>query len=135
MYAIMIGSRLRSNSLDRAIAAGQDPARSVRLAARAEQLQTRTVRARLADALDRLARSDRERSTRRRVLPSRAAVRANSQELHALAALLRGSSPVCARGVAMLRGLVTDGTGPVYNDRDGDILAAQLSRARAAVSG
>lgn len=135
MYAIMIGARLRSNSLDRAIAAGQDPARTAQLAARAEHLQTRTVRARLADTLDRLARSDRERSMRRRVLPSTAAVRANSQELHALAALLRGSSPVRARGVAMLRRLVTDGTGPVYTDRDGDALAAQLSRARSAVSG
>jgi hypothetical protein len=68
------------------------------------------------------------------VLPHRGAIRANASELQALAALLRGSSAVNARGVAHLRLLVTDGAGPTYTDRIGHALAAALDEARVAAA-
>jgi hypothetical protein len=130
-----LAALVRSSALDRALVDGADPAASPQLAARTARLAARSTRARIADALERLARTEREAPARWRVLPSRSAVRANAPELYALAALLRGPAPVYARGVAMLRMLVTDGTGPAYSDREGDALAQQLCRARTAIGG
>ncbi len=56
----------------------------------------------------------------------------NEPALRELAALLRGSTPVYARGVAMLHALLTDGTGPVYTDPDGALLETRLHEAREA---
>ena len=127
-------ARLRSRSLDRALIAGVDPSATPQLAAHTARITTRSTRVRLADSLDRLARSDAQPVTRWRVRPFRKAARANATELHALAALLRGRTAVRAQGIAMLRTLVTDGTGPVYADRDGDWLAERLQDARIATS-
>jgi hypothetical protein len=113
--------------------AGTDPATSPQLAAHAARITEGPMRRQLAGFLDRLARIDREPTVRARVRPYRRAIQANAPELHALAALLRGSSPVKARGVALLRALVSDGTGPVYTDRDGRTLARDLDNARTAV--
>jgi hypothetical protein len=130
-----IAARLRGHSLDRALIGGADPASRPLLAARAARLTRRATRAQLADELDHFARTEHEPRTPWRVLPSRKAAHANATELHALAAVLRGPSPVRARGVAMLRALLTDGAGVAYTDRSGDQLARELSRARAAVTG
>lgn len=134
-WPVQLAARLRGDALDRALIAGADPVGSPLLAARATALMDRPMRRRVAAHLERLARSDREARSRTRVLPFRRAVRANAQELLALAALLRSSTPVYARGVAMLRRLVTDGTGAAYTDRDGRALAEQLRRARGASCG
>jgi hypothetical protein len=128
-----VAARMRSRSLDRALIGGADPERDPQLAARAATLTTRPMRARIAAGLERLTRVEREPWSRWRVLPFREAVRVNASELHALAAVLRGPSPVYASGVAMLRRLITDGTGPAYTDRDGAALAHELSQARAAI--
>lgn len=130
-----LGARVRSRSLDSELVAGADPAANPQLAARAQRLTARATRLRIAGALERLARTSSESRTSVRVLPSRAAVCANAVELDALAALLRGPVPVYARGIAMLRLLVTDGTGPAYSDRQGGALADALCRARAAIGG
>jgi hypothetical protein len=130
-----MAARLRSHALDDALAEGADPSTSRQLAAHAARITATSMRDDLAASLDSLARSADEPRFPGRVLPSRAAVRANATELHALAALLRGHNPVSARGVAMLRVLVTDGTGPAYTDRNGSVLARGLGSARAAVAG
>jgi hypothetical protein len=131
-----VGARIRSRSLDSELVAGADPAASPQLAARAARLTARSTRLRLAGALERLALSDSERSrTSPHVLPFTTAIRANAGELNELGGVLRGTAPVYARGVAMLRLLITDGTGPVYSDRDGRVLADQLRRARTAIGG
>jgi hypothetical protein len=133
--AVRLAARIRSRSLDRALIDGAKPAGDPQLAARAAALTTRSMRARVADGLERLARAERSPRSRWRVLPFREAVRANASELHALAAVLRGPSPVYARGVAMLGRLITDGTGPAYTDRHGAALARELGAARAAIRG
>jgi hypothetical protein len=126
---------LRRRSLDRALSEGADPADAPYVAAHAARLTTRSTRGRVADALERLISAATEPACLWGVLPSRKAVAANAEELRALAELLRGPSPVYAQGVAMLRILVTDGTGPVYTDRDGRALAARLFGARRAIAG
>jgi len=132
---VRLGARLRSRSLDRALIDGANPAAAPQLAARAAMLTKRSTRARVADGLERLSRVERERRGRWQVLPYREAVHANASELFALAAVLRGPSPVYARGVAMLARLLTDGTGPAYTDHSGTELALELSAARAAIRG
>lgn len=127
-------ARLRSRALDRALVEGADPAASPQLAAHAARITAAASRRELADVLDRLARSARARRSRLRVSPWRAAIRSNAGELHALAALLRGSSAVQPRGVARLRTLVSDGIGPLYTDRDGGALACALDSARELIS-
>jgi hypothetical protein len=107
-----------------------EPSRATQVAAR---LRSRSLET--AARLERLARANPHGSSRRRVLPVTKAIRANASELLALAALLRGRSPVRPRGVAMLRALATDGTGPVFTDRHGEELADQLRKARLATGG
>jgi hypothetical protein len=126
-------ARLHSRALDRALITGADPAEAPQLAAHAARLTTQPSRSRVARALERLARAASEPARLWGILPSRRAIAENAEELRALAALLRGPSPVYAQGVAMLRVLVSDGTGPVYTDNDGGALAAQLFGARRAI--
>jgi hypothetical protein len=134
-WMVRLAARLRSRALDQALGDGADPAARPQLAARAATLTTPSMRAEIANGLERLARTGIEPRTPWRVRPFRSAVHANATELHALAALLRGSTPVHARGVALLRTLLTDGTGPAYTDRQGGALARQLRHARTAVGG
>jgi len=48
--------------------------------------------------------------------------------------MLRRDRPLYARGVAMLNVILTDGTGPAYNDPSGDALTRQLQIARASLA-
>ena len=130
-----LAARLHSHALDRALIDGARANSSPQLAAHAARITARSTRFELADFLDRFARSGHERRAPSRVRPHRAAVTANATELHALAAVLRGCSRVHVRGVAMLRELVSDGTGPAYTDRDGRALDRALGLARAALTG
>ncbi len=126
-------ARIRAHPLDRALTRGADLADSSRLAARAAQLTADHARQRLAGGLDRVLHTPHDRSSPGRVTPSRRAVLRNEPELRELTALLRGSTPVHARGVAMLHALLTDGTGPVYIDPDGALLRRRLQEARGAI--
>jgi hypothetical protein len=133
--AVRIAARLHRSKLDRALSDGADPAESPLIAARAVQLAGSATRARIADGLESLARSAEAPPGRVRVLPPRAAMLANRSELLGLAELLRRDRPLYARGVAALEVLVTDGTGPAYTDRRGDVLARRLQVARAELTG
>jgi hypothetical protein len=134
-WLVRVRARARGRALDRALSCGADPASTPQLAARAATLTNPPMRNEVADVLERLIRTEGEPRSRLRVLPFRNAIRVNADELHALSALLRGSTPVYARGVAMLRTLLIDGTGPAYTDRDGDAFALRLDSVRAAISG
>jgi len=126
-------ARLRSHSLDRALIAGADPAATEQLAARAARLTSASMRREVARALDRLALDERDAPARWQVRPSKRAAATNAAELHALAARLREPGPLYARGIAVLRGLLTEGTSPAYADRRGDLLAQRLRDARVAM--
>jgi hypothetical protein len=126
-----LAMRLRTRSLDDSLIAGADPGANADLAARAARLTSRSMRREVADGLERLA--TRGPAGRLPVAPFRRAIAANATELRALAIRLRGASPVRAPGIAILRRLLSDGTGPAYTDRVGDSLAARLRDAREAI--
>jgi hypothetical protein len=126
-------ARLRGHALDRALIEGADPAATGQLAARAARLTSTSMRMEVARGLDRLALDEREAPKRWQVRPFKRAAAANAPELHALAARLRGPGPLYARGIAMLRTLLTEGNGPAYTDSRGELLAGRLHDARVAM--
>jgi hypothetical protein len=128
-----LAARLRGHALDSALIEGADPAATEQLAARAARLTSRSMRREVARGLDRLALDDRAGGAHWRVRPFRAAAAGNAPELHALAARLREPGPLYVRGIAMLNRLLTEGTGPAYNDYRGDLLAHRLRDARVAM--
>ena len=127
-------AQARGGSLDRALIAGFDPAGSRLMAARALTLGSSRTRASLAAGLERLLEAAQGPPSMRRVRPRSDAVVANALELRAVAAALRSSSPLYARGVAVIDELLSDGTGPAYRG-DADALARRLGEARAAMEG
>jgi len=127
-------ARLRCGSLDRALIAGADPTGSPQLAARTAILTSPRTRALIADGLERLLHVAAEPPCRARVPVRRGPLRANAAELLELAAWLRGTSPLYARGIAILEQLLTDASGPAYLGA-GDELAHRLHEARAALEG
>jgi hypothetical protein len=82
---------------------------------------------RMLDSLDR-------RAPHMRMLPRRAALRANETTLQTIATTLRGSAPVYAPGVALVTSLLSDGMGLAYRG-DAAALAGTLEDARAALAG
>ena len=133
-WSARLVARVFGDRLDRALIDGADPTTSATLAARAALLGSRTTRAELADELDAVLASAQRPPSRLRALPRHAALLANASLLRELASILRGSAPLYVRGIAMVRRLLTDGTGPMYTSRDGTALERALRKARAAVS-
>ncbi len=127
-------ARVRSHELDSALIEGADPAESAALAARAAQLTQSSARAAVADGLERWVEAS-DQLRRWAVIPNRSAIKANRAELWDLAAALRAPVPVYARGVAMLRRLLSNGAGAAYADDDGLSLRTALCEARLAIGG
>jgi hypothetical protein len=125
--------RLRARSgrlgLDRALAAGADPAASPLLAARAAQLVDSDTRQRIAASLERFASTMRLPRGRVRTLPLPGALRRNQDALIELARMLRDGGVLYAQGIAQLELVLCDGTGPAYTDPSGEGLAHQLALA------
>ena len=129
-----MAAHARAGSLDRALIAGANPARSPQLAARAALLTAPRTRALIAGGLGR-ARAGRAGAARALVGGrSRRPLLASAPSCSSWQALLRGDAPLDARGVAMLDELLTDGTGPAYHG-ERDQLARVLREARAALAG
>jgi hypothetical protein len=128
-------ARMRRLELDHELAGGADPAASPLLAARAAQLVAAGARHRLAAALERFVLTAEAPPARVRVLPRRHAVDANRQRMLELAARLRTSGLLYARGIAMLELVLIDGSGPAYTDARGEGLARQLELAGASLGG
>ena len=98
---------LRAPRLDRALAAGADPASEPGLRERARRVTSWRTRRRVAKALEDLEQGP--------GLPVRRDQVAQARELLAeLCAALRSREHVSARGVLLARGIVTDGCGPLY---------------------
>jgi hypothetical protein len=127
-------ARVRAGALDRALMAGADPSSSPQLAARACALTSRRTRAAIANGIERVVKAAWEPAAHSRVTPRRTSVKSAAGELDELAGLLRSRSPLYARGIAMLRGLLRDGAGPVYTGEP-EQLAASLAEARIALAG
>ncbi len=128
-----LAARVRGGALDRALIGGADPAASRQLATRVAQLTSTRKRISIAEDLERLLRVAQSPASRWGVLPRRGPVLAAGAELGALVALLRGSTPLSARGIAMLAQMLGDGTGPVYAGQDD--LKRRLGEARTAMEG
>src|SRR5271170_3692378 len=127
-----MAARMRSQALDRALIAGEDPSSSQQLAARAAYLTSPRTRAAIADGLERLLRAAQGPQRRWWAVSRRGQLLANASRLHELAGLLASDGPLYARGIAMLNQLMTDGTGPAYLG-PGEGLERRLSEALAAL--
>ncbi len=126
-----LAARWNARRLDRALADGISPEANAALALRAQRLTEPDRRWSLAGALRRIVRdADRNRPARGfRVVPNRRAVKAAREALSRLADTLDDPGPVSAQGVARAWLLLTDGTGPLYNARDGLLLSACAAQA------
>ncbi len=127
-------ARVRARALDRALISGADPSDSTQLAARACKLTSPSNRALLATGIERLLAAAIAPPSRAHLAPQRATVLAQDGQLRELVTLLRGWSPLYARGLAMLGELLTDGTGPVYRGQP-EALGWRLEEARGALAG
>jgi hypothetical protein len=101
--------------LDRLLAEGADPGRSAALALRARQLTSRHSRDRLAKSIDHLVRvADCPPRWSPIGQPAHPSVHAARTHLQRVSEILRGSSLVYARGVALSDALVHDVESPLY---------------------
>jgi hypothetical protein len=84
----------------------------------------------LAGSLDRLVKETETPTSRffrgAVIPPCRAAVSAQIPQIRVLATRLRSKKPVRAEGMARLRLLLCDGTGPVYSRKRSGMLPAAL---------
>jgi hypothetical protein len=127
----------RAARLDRELAEGARPESGAVLAARATQLASERYRRRLTASLRRvLASAGRPGDARPARVPlSTGRISRSAPDLSALADSLAAPGPVAAQGVAIVTGLLGDGTGPLYGGPGPDDLAAVIERARAALGG
>ena len=109
-------ARLRWRSLDRRLAAGEDPLGSELLIERAAQLTRPAARVDTARELERaIALADEPMHWRNGAVPvARAEVVRALPTLLRLIERLRDGLPAWPAGVAAVRQLLTDGNGPLY---------------------
>lgn len=125
----------RAGLLDRQLAAGTSPRLSPVLALRAQTLTARRSRERVADGLARAIRDARAGTPgfSAAVRPHRQELLAASTVIGTLERRLRAAEPVSARGVALLRTLLSDGASPLYRPHERGALGSQLRAAAAAL--
>jgi len=102
---------------------------------RGERITSRRQRERVADGLARVVR-DAQAVTHgfsAAVHPDRREVLAARTVIAALHRRLRAPEPVTPRGVILLRGLLTDGNGPLYRPSEPGALGSRLRAAAAAL--
>jgi hypothetical protein len=127
-------TRFRAAALDRALAAGTSPESTVALAVHAQHLYNGTQRSLLARSLRRVGASSEAPPSRRLLAPlDREAVRRARTELEMLAGRLASTEPLDVRGVARVRTLLADGTGPLYGEREPGRLRHELVTALASL--
>ncbi|MFL5859902.1 MAG: hypothetical protein ACJ780_03860 [Solirubrobacteraceae bacterium] len=123
-------TRLRPRQLDRALASHVSPDSSAALSLRAHTLISMSARAGLAGSISQLVK-EAEHSTGPltfRVPICRAKILRSRETLAALADRLVSRDPVDACGVAQVRLLLTDGSGPIYCRPTADDLEPALKR-------
>jgi hypothetical protein len=105
------------DELDEWLAHGADPMSDPLLGRRAGQLCSRSLRAELADTLERALRDARSLWSLSARLPlRRAAVLRCADEVLAVARRLRAPEPLDPAGAAMVARLIFNGTSPLYRD-------------------
>jgi hypothetical protein len=123
-------ARLRARQFDSALAAGISPATRAPIAIRARALVGTENRRALAASLRRAAGGGCGRPAfGSRVTPSRAQIAGARPDVERLARRLAGADPVDARGVALTRGLLSDGAGPLFWARSPESLRVRLREA------
>jgi hypothetical protein len=128
---------LRHAALDRRLADGADAIDRRELTVRAWQITRPRALERLARALEGiLIDAERPRPAHGPAVPVCCEeVEVARDEILRLVERLREPRPVCPRGVALARLLLTDGTGPLYAPSPNDELWRRLHRAAAALDG
>jgi hypothetical protein len=127
-----LGARLRVGALDRALASGAPPESDVALTLHARRLIAPRTRRRLARTLQSMVATTR-RPPRPPLRPPGAQVAVAGEDLLALADRLEDPGPVEARGVALVRMLLSDGGGPLHSRGAAGRLAAAAHEAAAAL--
>ena len=126
-----LAARLGSTRLDAQLARGVAPNATPSLALRAQALGQSGFRTMLGERIREVlddARGPRRMSLARVPL-NRKGVLAAAEELEELARRLLSPGPLAARGVAQVRLLLIDGTGPLYFSRAGEELRTVVARA------
>jgi hypothetical protein len=121
-----VRARVRATALDRQLAAGATPEASVALALHAARVYGQTQRRLLARSLTRIAEASEPASARVGVPVDRVAVERARDELEAVADRLNADGPVSVRGVALIRLLLADGSGPLYRTAPPELLRREL---------
>jgi hypothetical protein len=122
-------ARMRASALDHELAAGASPESSVPLAVHAGRLCEPAQRHLLARSITRIvAASDAPARSRLKTPVCRPAVQGVRPELAALAGRLSASGPVDVHGVARVRTLLADGTGPLYRPAPPERLRRELAQ-------
>ena len=127
-------ARVRTSDLDRQLAAGAAPETSVPLALHAGRLCQPAERRTLARSLANIAAAAEAPAGPRLKTPiCRPAVRRACAELAAVAGRLTSAGPVDVHGVARVRALLADGTGPLYRPAPPERLRHELTEVLAAL--
>jgi len=112
-----LGARIRRSALDLELAFGASPESSVALAVHARYLCRPEQRRVLGRTLAGIARAAETPAARRSKAPlSLHAISLARAELEAVVGRLVAPGPVDVRGVARIRNLLADGTGPLYRE-------------------
>ena len=126
--------RARASALDQELATGASPESNVALAVHAGRLCNPAQRRVLARSLTRIAAASTAPAGSRLKAPvCRPAVHRARAELAAVADRLVTAGPVDVRGVARVRQLLTDGTGPLYSSGPTGQLRDELAAALTAL--
>ena len=127
--------RWQGARLDRELAAGISPQTSEAHALRARTITGRRSRASVARGLQRVicTATDTAPGFTAAVRPDRREVLTARTVIEALERRLRAPEPVSARGMAILGGLLTEGTSPLYRPDEAGALGSQLRAAAAAL--
>jgi hypothetical protein len=123
-------ARVNGWSLDRDLARGASPESSLALALRARRIASPTTCRQLAKGVDRVRGIAEGQAQPRWLGASRrwpTWVRGAGSELRALSDRLLVDGPVTAQGIAKLRLLLSDGSGPLYQPRTQEQLRDQLA--------
>jgi hypothetical protein len=126
-------TRARGAALDRLLAEGVAPESSLDLAIRADVLARPEQRAVLARDLDRIATTVRRTPSKVQVRLCRKRIRQAGAEFAALSFQLTATGPVSVQGIAMVRMLLRDGTGPLFRAESRVDLRLLLHTARSAL--
>jgi hypothetical protein len=116
-FALKLRTWWHRDELDEQLVHGADPESDAGLSRRAAQLRSRSTRIALAAALEDAVREARKTWSASARLPlARAEVRANADDLIALARRLRADEPIAIAGAAMAARIVFNGNSPLYGE-------------------